>query len=122
MLPFYFNSLSANPELNGIRFDFVDKNITRNLHGIEDEFDIVMVNGKDVFLIEVKYKAHRRDLDRLLNKKIVNFRKLFPMYEEYRHHCGLATFHIHDDLKEEALSNGVTVLQRRGDVIETTAT
>ena len=109
---FYFNSLSANPELNGIQFDFVDKNITRNQHGVEDEFDIVMVNGEDVFVIEVKYKAHEQDLERLLNKKAVNFRKLFPMYSEYRHHYGLATFHIHDQLKEQALSSGVTVLVR----------
>lgn len=118
---FYFNSLSANPELNGIQFDFVDKNITRNQHGVEDEFDIVMVNGEDVFVIEVKYKAHEQDLERLLKKKAVNFRKLFPMYSQYRHHYGLATFHIHEQLKEQALSRGVTVLQRKGDVIETAA-
>jgi len=118
---FYYNSLSANPELNGIRFDFVDKNITRNQHGVQDEFDIVMVNGEDVFVIEVKYKAHEQDLERLLKKKAVNFRKLFPMYSQYRHHYGLATFHIHDQLKDQALSSGVTVLQRKGDVIEATA-
>lgn len=118
---FYFNSLSANPELNGIQFDFVDKNITRNQHGVEDEFDIVMVNGEDVFVIEVKYKAHEQDLERLLKKKAVNFRKLFPMYSQYRHHYGLATFHIHDQLKDQALSSGGTVLQRKGDVIEATA-
>jgi hypothetical protein len=29
----------------------------------------------------------------------------------------LATFHIYDELKDQALSAGVTVLQRRGDVI-----
>jgi len=56
-----------------------------------------------------------------LKKKAVNFRKLFPMYSQYRHHYGLATFHIHDQLKDQALSSGVTVLQRKRDVIEATA-
>lgn len=118
---FYFNSLSANPVLNGIRFDFVEKNVTRSLHGLTDEFDIVMVNGSELYLIEVKYKAHPKDLERLLHKKAVNFRKLYPAYEHYRQHLGLASFSFDDDLIEEALSNGVTVLQRRGDIIETIA-
>jgi multidrug efflux pump subunit AcrA (membrane-fusion protein) len=114
---FYFNSLKANPVLNGIHFDSIDKNLTRNQNGLEDEFDILMVNGKDVFIIEVKYKAHEEDLRRLIEKKAVNFKKLFPVYRGYNHHLGLATFHIYDELKDQALSAGVTVLQRRGDVI-----
>lgn len=118
---FYYNSLCANPELNGIRFDFVDKSITRSRQGVVDDFDIVMVNDEDVFVIEVKHEAHEQDLERLLKKKVVNFHKLFPMYSQYRHHFGLATFYIHDQLKDQALSSGVTVLQRKGDVIETAA-
>jgi len=116
---FYFNSLKADPVLKGIRFEFVDKNITRNLHGLEDEFDIVMVNSKNVFVIEVKYRAHPKDLQRLLEKKAVNFKKLFPIYTHYRHHLGLATFYMDEQLKDAALQQGVTVLQRKGDVIET---
>ena len=33
----------------------------------------------------------------------------------------LAAFHIHDDLSKAALARSVTVLRRRGDVIETLA-
>ena len=36
-----------------------------------------------------------------------------------RQNFGLATFSIEDAVLEEALSRGVTVLQRRGDLIET---
>lgn len=116
---FYFNTLKANPELNGLRFDYIEKNVTRSHKKLEDEFDILMVNGTDVFIIEVKYKAHKNDLERLLNKKAVNFKKLYPEFSNYRHHLGLATFHINDELKEEALQKGVTILQRKGKVIET---
>ncbi|MGB1283519.1 MAG: hypothetical protein ACPG44_03545 [Polaribacter sp.] len=116
---FYFNTLKANPELNGLRFDYIEKNVTRSHKKLEDEFDILMVNGSDVFIIEVKYKAHKNDLERLLNKKAVNFKKLYPEFSNYRHHLGLATFHINDELKEEALQQGVTILQRKGKVIET---
>ena len=116
---FFFNSLKAKQELGGIHYDFIDKNLTRSMGKLEDEFDIVMVNGKDVAIIEVKYRAHEADLKKLLTKKYDNFKQLFPMYKDYTHHLVLATFSIYDDLKQQALSNGVTVLQRKGDVFET---
>ena len=116
---FFFNSLKATQTLGGIQYDFIDKNLTRSMGKLEDEFDIVMVNGKDVAIIEVKYKAHEADLTKLLTKKYENFKTLFPMYKDYRHHLVLATFSIYDDLKQDALSKGVTVLQRKGDIFET---
>ena len=115
---FFFNALSKTQMLGGIHYDFIDKNLTRSSGKVQDEFDIVMVNGKDVAIIEVKYKAHETDLTKLLTKKHNNFKKLFPIYKDYQHHLVLASFSIYDQLKEQALSQGVMVLQRTGDVIE----
>ena len=36
----------------------------------EGEFDIVLVNGTELALIETKYKAHKNDIDELVNKNI----------------------------------------------------
>jgi len=116
---FFYNSLKDKQELGGIKYDYIDKNITRTKGKIADEFDIVMINGKDVAIIEVKYKAHERDLEKLLTKKYNNFKELYPMYSDYNHHLGLASFYMSDDLKELALDSGVMVLQRKGDVVET---
>ena len=118
---FYYNSLKADPVLGGVRFDFVDKNITRSHAGLEDEFDLLLVNGRAVFVVEVKYKAHRNDLRRLLDDKAASFRRLFPEYADREQRLVLAAFHVHDELKREALAQGVTVLQRKGDLIESTA-
>jgi len=115
---FFYNSLKATQNLAGIHYDSIDKNLTRASAGIEDEFDIVMINGKDVALIEVKYRARHADLTKLLTRKYENFKKLFPIYKDYNHHLVLATFSLYDDLKDAALSNGVIVLQRKGDTIE----
>ena len=79
---FYYNSLKADPVLGGVRFDFVDKNITRSHAGLEDEFDLLLVNGRAVFVVEVKYKAHPNDLRRLLDDKAASFRHLFPEYAD----------------------------------------
>ncbi|MBF0219380.1 MAG: hypothetical protein HQL49_07610 [Gammaproteobacteria bacterium] len=116
---FYFNSLKHKPTLNGIRFDYIDKNVTRSKGKIEEEYDLLLVNGADVFVIEVKYHVHPDDIVRLVGRKAENFKKLFPEYAHYRHHLGIATFAINDEVKQQALSQGVTVLQRRGKVFET---
>ena len=118
---FYHNSLKADPVLAGTRFDFIDRNVTRSHAGLEDEFDLLLVNGSEVFVVEVKHKAHGKDLERLLNEKAPNFRRLFPEHAGRRQRFALAAFHIRDDLKEAALAQGVAVLQRKGDVIETLA-
>jgi multidrug efflux pump subunit AcrA (membrane-fusion protein) len=116
---FYFNSLKHNPVLQGIHFDSVYKNLTNNSHGIEDEYDILLLNGKDVFIIEVKYRAHPDDVKTLVKKKAANFKPLFPAYKDHKLHLGLASFHVDDKVKQSALDQGVTLLQRRGNVIET---
>ena len=117
---FFYNSIKAKPVLNQVHYDFVDKNVARSKQGIEDEYDIVLVNGKDVAIIEVKYKAHQHDLARFLKQKYVNFRKLYPEYGQFRHHLALASFKMNDEVKNEALQQGVMVLQRKGDLVETT--
>ncbi|MDP2752601.1 MAG: hypothetical protein Q8O31_08385 [Rhodocyclaceae bacterium] len=116
---FFFNSLKDKQDLAGIHYDFIDKNASRSKGNLQDEFDIVMVNGNDVAIIEVKYKAHQADLQKLIHKKYENFKLLYPAYKDYHHHLGLASFHINDTLKNEALAQGVIVLQRKGDTIET---
>ncbi len=118
---FYYNSLKPDLTLNGIEFDFIEKNVTRSTKGIEEEYDLLLVNGKDVFIIEVKYHLHPKDIERLVGRKLTNFKTLFPEYRACHIHLALATFAVDDDVKQMALSQGVTVLQRRGDVIETLA-
>ena len=115
---FFYNSLKVNQTLGGVHYDFIDKGISRTGNGVSDEYDMILVNGQDVAIVEVKYKAHEKDLDKLLTKKYDNFKKLFPVYKDYRHHLVLATFHLYNELKERALQNNVIVLQRKGDIVE----
>jgi hypothetical protein len=115
---FFYNSMKAKPSLAGINYDFIEPNAHRSKQGIEDEYDILLVNGQDIAIIETKYKAHTGDIEKLINKKYENFKKLYPEYKNYKHHLGLASFNINEDVKEEALKNNVILLQRKGDIIE----
>ena len=64
----------------GIQFDelYVRHTDQRKRTGIE--LDAMLVNGKYVALLEVKTKVHVNDIEAVFNKRIANFRKLFPSH------------------------------------------
>ena len=115
---FFFNSLANAPHLGSIYFDDIEKNGHKRRGKTEEEYDLIMTNGDVVGIVEVKYKAHENYLDRL-DRKMQNFKKLFPIYQNYKQYGAIASFHINDDAKEAALSRGYFVLQRSGDVVHT---
>ena len=117
---FFYNSLQNEPILAGKRFDLIDNNPLRTHEKIREEYDLILYNGDSVFIIEVKYRVHLKDIETLIHRKGGNFPLLFPQYRDFQQHLGLATFSIEDDVLQEALSQGVMILQRYGDVIETT--
>jgi hypothetical protein len=69
----------------------------------------------------VKYKLNKKDMDNFLEKKLPNFRILFPEYKDYEVRVGFASFFIEEDLMEYAKEVGAILLQRRGKVFETLA-
>ena len=75
---FFYNSLKDTQTLAGVHYDFIDKNVSRTGNGVSDEFDMILVNGEDVALVEVKYKAHEKDLDKLLAHPLVPEPRLPP--------------------------------------------
>jgi len=116
---FFINSIAPTQKLGGIQYDMMYENLTKTTKNLRDEFDIVLVNGKDIAIVEVKYNAHENDIDNLITKKINNFKKLYPEYNNYTHHLGLASFKVNEKVKQKALKNNVMILQRKGDIVET---
>ena len=115
---FFFNSLANDTHLGNIHFDDVEKNGHKRRGKTEEEYDIIMTNGNAIGIVEVKYKAHTNDLDKL-DRKMRNFKQLFPWFKDYKQYGAIASFHINDDAKKEALSRGYFVLQRSGDLVHT---
>jgi hypothetical protein len=115
---FFFNSLVDDPHLGGIHFDDISKNESKQRGKLQEEYDIVMTNGDAIGIVEVKYKAHENDLSKL-DRKMRNFKTLFPVYENYKLYGAIASFHINDDAKKDALERGFFVLQRKGEVVQT---
>ncbi len=115
---FFFNSLVEDPHLGLIHFDDIAKSEHKRRGKTEEEYDIVMTNGEAIGIIEVKYKAHESDLIKL-QRKMKNFKTLFPVYKHYKLYGAIASFHFYDKAKEAALEQGFFVLQRNGNVLHT---
>ena len=116
---FFENSIKSTKKVAGIQYDMMYKNLEKNTKRLDGEYDIVLVNGTELLIIEVKYNAHLNDLDKFLNVQVPKFKKLFPEYKDYKHNLAFASFHINKDFKKEALRNNVVILQRKGNLIET---
>jgi len=119
---FFFNTINANLKIGNVKFDDITANQYKVRNGVKDEYDILLTNGDSVAIIEVKYKAHENDLDKLKTKKIPNFRKLFPMYNDYKIYAGIAGFHINEDVVKKAEEYGFFVLKRKGEIVESDTT
>jgi Holliday junction resolvase-like predicted endonuclease len=115
---FFFQSLIKDNHLGSIHFEDVVKNMEKHRGKIQEEYDLVMTNGDAIAVVEVKYKAHKNDLDKL-DRKMKHFKQLFPIYQAFKQYGAIAAFHINDDAKEEALRRGYFVLQRSGDLVHT---
>ena len=116
---FFFNLLEINPVVAGKSFEIIHSGFHASRAGIEEAYDLVLFNKDTVFIFEVNDRVHTKDIETLIKRKGGNFLLLFPQYRDFQRHLGLATFSMEDAVLEEALSRGVTVLQRRGDLIET---
>ena len=113
---FFYQSLIKNNRLGKLSFDDVTRNMEKHRGDIQEEYDLFLTNGDSIAIVEVKYKAHLKDIDKL-DRKINNFKKLFPIYKDYKLYGALAAFHINDDAKEETLNRGYFALQRSGDFV-----
>ena len=117
---FFFNSLTANPEVGGIKFDRIMPNLHIGNKTKQGEFDIVMVNGSSVAVVEVKYKVHPSDIDKA-TKNLKRYREFFPEHKNYKLYGGIAGFSVPPDAVKAAKEQGMFVLKRVGEVLKTDA-
>ena len=115
---YFYNSLLDNPVLGGIKYDSISKNLEIRSKRTQGEFDLVMFNGESIALIECKYKAHKRDVEKLINTKVDSFKNLFPVYANYKFYLGIASFSFYPELEDFAKQNGVAILKQKGEIVE----
>jgi len=113
---YFYETLANTMKIGDLDFDFIEKNVKRinRRQNLEGEYDIILTNSESIAIIEVKYKFHPNDIDKVLNKKIPTFKKLFPDKKDYKLYIVIAALTIPDDTKKLAFDNGFFVLTQGG--------
>jgi len=114
---YFFNSFEDGKQnFFGEEFDDIDKNVKGIKKGYKDEYDILLINGKSLGIVEVKFKAHINDVPKIL-RKAETFRVNFPDYEKHQVYLGLATLAFYPELEQECIDKGIAIIKQVGDTV-----
>ena len=117
---YFQNAFEKNPTLNGEIFDKIDFNVKPlSLNGqTGNEYDIVMVNGKSVAIIEIKYNLKKNDMKEVLAKafhKLEKFKAFYPEYKNHKFYQGIASLSFSKSTEIILQKEGIAVIKQVGD-------
>jgi hypothetical protein len=114
---YFFNSFEKGKRnFFGEKFDEIEKNVKGLKNGFKDEYDVLLLNGKSVGIVEVKFRAHKNDIPRIINKADT-FRKNFPDFANHQVFIGLATLSFSPALEQECINKGIAIVKQVGETI-----
>jgi Holliday junction resolvase-like predicted endonuclease len=116
---YFINALEQGENIFiGERFDKLIKSkiVEDDNNRTKGEFDIMLVNGKSIAIIEVKFRARDKHVDKVL-KKIKPFRERFPEYQNHQVYLGLASMVFDEDIEDKCRENGIAVIKQVGDTV-----
>jgi hypothetical protein len=114
---FFYNSFEkGNQNFFGEKFDEIEKEVKGLKKDFRDEYDILLINGQSVGIIEIKYKAHENDLAQVL-RKAETFRANFPDYAGHQIYLGLASMAFYPKLEKACTDNGIAIIKQVGDTV-----
>ena len=96
----------------GIQFDTLKYNVQKTKKS--REYDIVLVNGSYVALIEVKRTVSIDDINTLILEQALSFRSDFPEYADKKLICFIATYVAIDAIVAMADLVGVGLILKNG--------
>jgi hypothetical protein len=112
---YFFNAFKRNKTFVNETFEKVIRNRVIMNGTWEAEFDLLLLNGKSVVIIEVKYRAKR---DNITIKKLVSriepFKVLFPDYKEHTIYLGVAAMSFEKRLADRLRRAGIATIHQEG--------
>ncbi|MCL2436215.1 MAG: hypothetical protein FWD09_08805 [Lentimicrobiaceae bacterium] len=113
---YFVNSFTNSMQFAGQEYDSMDHHCRRSSKrlNLKGEYDLVLYNCISVVIIEVKYNARQKDVEKLLKKAPV-FKQLYPQYANFDLYLGLAAFHFEEHTESGAVENGIAIIKQIGD-------
>jgi predicted nuclease with TOPRIM domain len=118
---FFQDIFKKKLEFGGVKYDEMVPNLAYK--GKKDilEFDIALVNGESVALIEVKNRIHPDFVKVLAEERVEKFREFFHEFGGYDVYLGIAGFSFSDDVLDQAGRYGVGIVKQVGEGVEVRA-
>jgi len=114
---YFYNSLRKGEKiLLGEKFDKLIKSeiMEDENKKTKGELDIILINGKALVIIEVKFRVRDKHVEKVM-KKVKPFRERFPEYKNHKVYLGLASMVFDEDIENKCKENGIAVIKQIGD-------
>jgi hypothetical protein len=114
---YFYNSLDRGEKiLMGEKFDKLirSKILVDENDKTKGELDIILINGKSIAIIEVKFRVRNKHVDKVM-KKVKPFREQFPEYQNHKIYLGLASMVFDEDIEYKCKETGIAVIKQVGD-------
>ncbi|MDR2580714.1 MAG: hypothetical protein LBC85_06955 [Fibromonadaceae bacterium] len=115
---FFQNTLEKKLEFGGIKYDLMVPNLAYKGKTDEIEFDIALINGDSIAIIEAKNRIRPRFVKEFAEERMEKFRKYFPEFKDCKAYLGIAGFSFSKKTLEEAERYGVGIVRQVGDSVE----
>ena len=114
---YFFNAFEEGEQnFFGEKFNDIKARIKGIKKGSENEYDILLINGKCVCIIEVKFKA-REDIVPQVLRKAETLRVNYPDFEHHKIYLGLAAMSFFPGIEEECKKEGIAIIKQVGDTV-----
>ncbi|GBU25094.1 hypothetical protein R83H12_01733 [Fibrobacteria bacterium R8-3-H12] len=115
---FFQDVFKKKLEFGGVKYDEMVPNLAHKSKKDDIEFDIALVNGDSVALIEVKNRIHPDFVKILAEERIEKFRKFFREFDDYDVYLGIAGFSFSDEVIDRASAYGIGIIKQVGEGVE----
>ena len=117
---YFYNSLRNGEKiLLGEKFDkLIKSEIMEDEENkkTKGELDIILINGKVLVIIEVKFRVRDKHVEKVM-KKVKPFRERFPEYKNHKVYLGLASMVFDEDIVVKCKENGIAVIKQEGNSV-----
>jgi len=118
---FFQDVFEKKLEFGGVKYDEMIPNLAHKSKKGEIEFDIALVNGDSIALIEVKNRIHPNFVKELAEERVDKFKEFFREFENYKVYLGIAGFSFSDEVLDRASAYGIGVVKQVGEGVEISA-
>ncbi|MDR0516887.1 MAG: hypothetical protein LBH25_07580, partial [Fibromonadaceae bacterium] len=104
-----------------VKYDEMIPNLTYIGKEAKIEFDIALLNGNSIALIEVKNRIHPNFVKEFAEERVEKFRKFFHEFNDYSAYLGIAGFSFSDEVLDQASRYGIGIIKQVGEGVEIAA-